>query len=708
MVKKPTYEELQQMVKALERELAKQRQFAEKLQKDCTYLKQLVDQRTVELKKKTPERMQAEKELEELKDNFYLLFGTTGDIIWEVDRNSVYTYVSPQVKDLLGYGPEEMVGKPVFDFMSPDEAKRVVELNKRAIESQKEFIMFEFAIVHKDGYLVLLETNAVPIFGENGDYQGYRGIDRDITSRKKMEEALRISNEKFSAIFRSSPNAIAISTLEDRRIIEANERFFQLSEYSREEAIGHTFYELNLWATPEEQERFKSLLWENGEVHNFEYTFQKKKSGTGIGLLSASLFSFEDEVCHVSILNDITERKRAEEALQKAHDELELRVAGRTAELTKSNEQLKKQIIERKQAEDALRQSEEKYKALFENAGDALFFLEVDPKNRSWFIECNKRTLGLFGCEHADIMGKTPAFVSPEIQPDGESSVKKAMGLTRLVMDGKPQDFQWLHQRHDNKETFWVEVNLTQLTLAGKSNYMQAVVRDITDRKQAEDLVLDLSRQLIETQENERQMIAYELHDSVAQDLSSSRITCEMLLKYKSLTPGARKQISVLSRNLHKTLISVRDLSYDLRPPGLEKLGLPRVMYQFCEDYSERTGVQVDFQSAGINELNLNYSTKINLYRLLQEGLNNVKKHADADNVKVRLVSSFPNVILRIYDNGKGFDLKEHLTKTSSEKKMGLSSMAHRVDLLLGRLEIESIPGKGTKIFIEIPYHETR
>ena len=107
-----------------------------------------------------------------------------------------------------------------------------------------------------------------------------------------------------------------------------------------------------------------------------------------------------------------------------------------------------------------------------------------------------------------------------------------------------------------------------------------------------------------------------------------------------------------------------------------------------------------------MDDLNLNYNTKINLYRLLQEGLNNVKKHADAGNVNVRLISSFPNVILRINDDGKGFDLKEQLAKTSSERKMGLSSMAHRVDLLQGRLDIDSIPGKGTKVFIEIPHKD--
>ena len=126
-------------------------------------------------------------------------------------------------------------------------------------------------------------------------------------------------------------------------------------------------------------------------------------------------------------------------------------------------------------------------------------------------------------------------------------------------------------------------------------------------------------------------------------------------------------------------------------------------MHQFCKDFSEKTGVRVDFQTAGIDNLNLNYDIKINLYRLLQEGLNNVKKHADASNVQIRLVSSFPNIILRIDDDGKGFDLKERLGKNSSEKRMGLSNMKHRVDLLLGKINVESVPGKGTKIIIEIP-----
>ena len=102
--------------------------------------------------------------------------------------------------------------------------------------------------------------------------------------------------------------------------------------------------------------------------------------------------------------------------------------------------------------------------------------------------------------------------------------------------------------------------------------------------------------------------------------------------------------------------------------------------------------------------MNLDYNTKINLYRLLQEGLSNVRKHADAGNITVRLISSFPHIILRIEDDGKGFDLKERSAKAAVEKRMGLRSMNERARLLQGRMDIESNPGKGTKVIIKIPY----
>ena len=111
----------------------------------------------------------------------------------------------------------------------------------------------------------------------------------------------------------------------------------------------------------------------------------------------------------------------------------------------------------------------------------------------------------------------------------------------------------------------------------------------------------------------------------------------------------------------------------------------------------------MDFNSAGMDELKLDFDTEINLYRLIQEGLNNIMKHADAKQIIVKLVASFPNIILRIEDDGKGFDIKNQLLAASNEKRMGLRSMEERVSLLGGRIRINSRPEEGTKILIEVP-----
>jgi PAS domain S-box-containing protein len=115
---------------------------------------------------------------------------TTSDWIWEVDITSTYIFSNQKVKDILGYDRHEVFGKKPFDFMPPDEAKRVAEIFRRISKSREAFSGLENVNLHKDGHEVVLETSGVPVFDENGEYRGYRGIDRDITERKLAEKAL--------------------------------------------------------------------------------------------------------------------------------------------------------------------------------------------------------------------------------------------------------------------------------------------------------------------------------------------------------------------------------------------------------------------------------------------------------------------------------------------------------------------------------------
>jgi len=137
------------------------------------------------------ERKQITEELRASEGRFRSLVETISDWIWEVDSNGVYTYVSPNIRDILGYAPEEVLGKTPFDLMPPDEARRVSDIFSSIIASKEPFYKLENLNVHKDGHMVTLETSGNPFFDESRQLAGYRGIDRDITQRKQVEEDLK-------------------------------------------------------------------------------------------------------------------------------------------------------------------------------------------------------------------------------------------------------------------------------------------------------------------------------------------------------------------------------------------------------------------------------------------------------------------------------------------------------------------------------------
>jgi signal transduction histidine kinase len=135
----------------------------------------------------------------------------------------------------------------------------------------------------------------------------------------------------------------------------------------------------------------------------------------------------------------------------------------------------------------------------------------------------------------------------------------------------------------------------------------------------------------------------------------------------------------------------------------MDHLGLARTVFEYAKDFSERNDVHIDFYSAGMEDLKLDFDTEINLFRIIQEALRNIGKHANATDAVIRLVASCPNIILRIEDNGQGFVVNEQLRRALRDKHMGLSSMEERVKLLGGVIKIQSQPHESTRISIEVP-----
>ena len=275
-------------------------------------------------------------------ERFRALVEATSDWVWEIDQSGAYTYASPKVGELLGYAPEEMIGKTPFDLMPPDEAWRLGTVFRDAVACQKPFERLENTARHKDGRLVVLETSGVPFLDANGKLLGYRGIDRDITERKRAEAALLESEEKFRSIFNNSTAGVALVGL-DGRYRTVNPAFSKIFGYSADELLTIDFFKVT---HPDDMELSRKVMQDVLDHRGKDVRFTKRyihKDGHTIWaeVNSALVYGADGEPSHfVTHMIDITERKLAEEEIRRLNDELERRVVERTAQLEAANKEL--------------------------------------------------------------------------------------------------------------------------------------------------------------------------------------------------------------------------------------------------------------------------------------------------------------------------------------------------------------------------------
>ncbi len=265
-----------------------------------------------ELGREITEHKQAEEELRKSESRFRALVETTSDWVWEVDQNTTFTYASPKIKDLLGYEPEEIVGKSPFQLMPPDEAERITGLYREITDAQKPIVRLENVNLHKNNQRVVLETSGIPIFDAQGNFAGYRGIDRDVTERKRIEEELR----KLSNAVKQSPVSIVITDIKGN-VEYVNPKFTQLTGYTLDEVIGKNPRILKSGKTSASEYK---RLWDtitSGREWRGEFCNKKKNGELYWDYASISpIRNAEGVITHfLAVKEDITERKHFEAQL---------------------------------------------------------------------------------------------------------------------------------------------------------------------------------------------------------------------------------------------------------------------------------------------------------------------------------------------------------------------------------------------------------
>ncbi|MFA6970799.1 MAG: PAS domain S-box protein [Gallionella sp.] len=265
------------------------------------------------------ERKQALQKLHDSENRFRNLVETTNDLIWEVDENSVYTYLSPRIHNILGYLPEELIGKTSFDLMPAEEEKRVVKLFGPLIAAQEPLNNIENINLHKLGHRVVLETNGVPIIDKNGKLCGYRGVDRDITERKRAEEFIRINQARFSAIFNQSPLGIALIDSLTGKINEVNPKFAEIAGKTVEQMASIDW--VSITHPDDVQKDLDNMALLNaGKIPGFRMEKRYLRPDGSIVWISMTIAPIREgediSPHHLCMIEDITERKQVENEIQ--------------------------------------------------------------------------------------------------------------------------------------------------------------------------------------------------------------------------------------------------------------------------------------------------------------------------------------------------------------------------------------------------------
>jgi PAS domain S-box-containing protein len=503
--------------------------------------------------------------------------------------------------------------------------------------------------VRKDGTIVWGFLSAVVVQPENGAPY-WVGVIQDITAFKRAEELLRESEERFRLMFEQSAAGMAMAD-DDGRYLQVNQAFCRFVGRSPDELRALTHYDL---IVPEERDAARKNLSQYTNIDVIR-TYLRNDGTTVWGHVSAMKIQSSTRHSYwVGVIQDVTAQKKAEVLL---------------------------------------RESEERFRIIANDTPAYLWVISYDSGDGRSFI--NQRLSAFLGVD-------TP-YLGDDwidlIHPDDRDRVLHEFSHARE--EGREFRFECRCKRADGEYRWVIDEGIPRYSsITGKLLGYAGCLTDITERRRAEEQVLALSDRVISAQEEERTRIAGELHDDLSQQVAAANL---LLSGIKSRLPesqaGLHEEIEIVRERLGRIGEMVRNISHRLYPAILKYAGLAPALRAHCADFASLTGVVVRVKAEDTFR-DLPDVVALCIYRVAQEALQNVAKHAKAQSVDLQLTRQQGSVCLIVRDTGLGFDLKRVNNLSSG---LGLVSMRERVRLVGGTLELMSRPKAGTTVTACVP-----
>jgi PAS domain S-box-containing protein len=630
-------------------------------------------------------------------EEYRSLVNTIDGIVWEADPKTFrFTYVSAHAERMLGYPIDQWVHEPSFwiDHMHPYDREWIPLFFLDAAQDKRDH-QTEYRMFAKDGRIVWIRA-MISLVKVHNEVVSLRGIMIDITEKKKAENALQQMN---FALAYAMPGISQIDN--SGNYLYVNDHYATLLGMKPEELIGQS-WEVTVHHDdlPIAQQAYKTML-QTGKGE-FEARGIRKDGSIFYkhALMVKADFQHDNRrLSHHCFMRDITERKEVEAAIQNSE-----RSIRKLYEITSSQEKT----------------FEEKMRALLKLGCERLNLpIGALTKREGEFLElkylyCPDQSLTehmlVSICE--SFCGMVLERSTPLFFEDGARSIwRTSTAYKKLGLEAYLGTKVTVGERVFGSLCFLDRKPYPGQFTESDIDFLQLMARWIggeLERKQAEDALQEandrlqvLSQRLINIQETERRQLAHDLHDEIGQTLTAVKLNLQTI-QQQGLLPGVPGILRDSMQILDHMLKHVRELSLDLRPSMLDDLGLASAVRWFVHRQAERAGWVLTLH-IGEDLPPLSGDQAIASFRVIQEALTNVMRHAQANHVQVALQVSNEKFEILITDDGTGFDSISMMEQSAAGRGFGLLSMQERVRFLKGQLHITSQPGKGAQVHVRIP-----
>jgi len=503
---------------------------------------------------------------------------------------------------------------------------------------------------------IFLKWSVVP--GHENDYSRVLVSIIDITDRNLADLALRESEKRYRDLVENISEVYFVC--DDRgMVLYGSPNFFSETGYTLKDIIGKPFLRL---IAPEDRVRVLAFYRARASDGTLDTTceFRGRHKDGRLTWVEQSTRIIRDPLGNVREFRNVV-----------------------------------RNIAERKHAQNELISREKQFRALIEESSDVIALVDREGIIRYTGPSVNKA----LGYTAEELIGRNTFEL---IHPFDLNSIKEM--LEGILSEPSKIGNAEIRIRQKNGSWCWIEGVAKNLLDEPAVNAIVVNLRNITDRRVAEEMLRQLPIRIINAQETERRRVARDLHDSVNQILSSVKFRLESVEeKVQRKDDALRIEVANAKLSLEKAMQEVRRISRNLRPSELDDLGVIPAVRSMCEEFKEVTKIDVDLKFSRLPET-LSPEIEVTMYRIIQEALNNTAKHSEASRLSIHCAKDRSSLTIRIKDNGKGFDQHDPAMNAPENSGTGLLNMKERAAFIGGTVSIRSSPRKGMEIKVQLPF----